>query len=98
MVLRAGQTISQIALHMGVAFSVMYALTGSMAFGGIAALVEPVCNVVLLPLHELRIREVLVKLCPQRLVGDLRVPDDRAGVCQRDFLSFAEPRRLLELQ
>ncbi|HZN25887.1 MAG TPA: DUF2061 domain-containing protein [Burkholderiales bacterium] len=52
MVLRAGQTISQIALHMGVAFGVMYALTGSMAFGGIAALVEPVCNVVLLPLHD----------------------------------------------
>jgi uncharacterized membrane protein len=37
---------------MGVAFGVMYAFTGSVVFGGIAALIEPVCMVVLLPLHE----------------------------------------------
>jgi uncharacterized membrane protein len=49
---RAGQTVSQIALHMGVAFGVMYAMTGSLAFGGVAALVEPICNVALLPLHD----------------------------------------------
>jgi uncharacterized membrane protein len=49
---RAGQTVSQVVLHMGVAFAVMYALTGSLAFGGIAALIEPVCNVALLPLHD----------------------------------------------
>lgn len=49
---RAGQTISQVALHMSVAFGVMYAMTGSLAFGGVAALVEPVCNVALLPLHD----------------------------------------------
>lgn len=49
---RAGQTISQVALHMSVAFGVMYALTGSVAFGGVAALIEPICNVALLPLHD----------------------------------------------
>ena len=49
---KAGQTISQVALHMSVAFGVMYALTGSLAFGGVAALVEPICNVALLPLHD----------------------------------------------
>jgi uncharacterized membrane protein len=37
---------------MGVAFGVMYAMTGSLAFGGVAALVEPICNVALLPLHD----------------------------------------------
>jgi uncharacterized membrane protein len=37
---------------MGVAFAVMYAMTGSLAFGGVAALVEPICNVALLPLHD----------------------------------------------
>lgn len=40
------------ALHMVVAFGVMYAVTGSLAFGGVAAVIEPVVNVVLLPLHE----------------------------------------------
>lgn len=50
--IRAGQTVSQVVLHMGVAFGVMYALTGSIAFGGVAALIEPVCNVALLPLHD----------------------------------------------
>jgi uncharacterized membrane protein len=49
---RAGQTVSQVALHMSVAFAVMYALTGSAAFGGVAALIEPICNVALLPLHD----------------------------------------------
>jgi uncharacterized membrane protein len=49
---RAGQTISQVVLHMSVAFGVMYAMTGSVAFGGVAALIEPICNVALLPLHD----------------------------------------------
>ncbi len=48
----AAKTTSQIVLHMAVAFGVMYAVTGSVAFGGIAAIIEPVCNVLLLPLHE----------------------------------------------
>lgn len=48
----AARTSSQILLHMGVAFGVMWAATGSLAFGGIAAVVEPLCNVALLPLHD----------------------------------------------
>ena len=58
----AAKTMSQVLLHMAVAFGVMYAVTGSLAFGGLAAIIEPVVNVVLLPLHDklwLRIRRRL---------------------------------------
>lgn len=48
----AARTVSQLGAHMGIAFGLMYALTGSIAFGGIAALIEPVCNVALLPVHQ----------------------------------------------
>lgn len=51
-------------LHMAVAFAVMYAVTGSLAFGGIAAVIEPAVNVLLLPLHDrlwLRIRRRLAQ-------------------------------------
>ncbi len=46
------EKLSQTALHAGVAFAVMYFATGSLAFGGMAALLEPVCNVLLLPFHD----------------------------------------------
>jgi uncharacterized membrane protein len=58
----AAKTTSQIVLHMGVAFGVMYAVTGSLAFGGIAAVIEPVCNVVLLPLHDRLWRKIQKRL------------------------------------
>jgi uncharacterized membrane protein len=48
----AARTTSQVLLHMAVAFGVMWSVTGSFAFGGIAAIIEPICNVVLLPLHD----------------------------------------------
>lgn len=48
----AAEKISQTTLHMVVAFSVMYVATGSLAFGGIAAVLEPICNVILLPVHD----------------------------------------------
>ncbi len=48
----AAKTTSQIGMHMGVAFGLMYALTGSVTYGGVAAILEPVCNVLLLPLHD----------------------------------------------
>ena len=48
----AGEKLSQTAMHMVVAFSVMYLATGSLAFGGMAAVLEPVCNVLLLPVHD----------------------------------------------
>jgi uncharacterized membrane protein len=37
---------------MGVAFVTMYVVTGSFAFGGLAAILEPICNVVVMPLHD----------------------------------------------
>lgn len=48
----AGEKLSQTALHMSVAFGVMYWATGSMAFGGLLAVVEPICNVIVLPFHD----------------------------------------------
>jgi uncharacterized membrane protein len=48
----AAEKLSQTGLHAAVAFSVMYVATGSAAMGGIAALLEPVCNVLVLPLHD----------------------------------------------
>ena len=60
----AAKSMSQALLHMAVAFSVMYGVTGSLAFGGLAAIIEPVVNVVLLPLHDklwLRIRRRLAR-------------------------------------
>ena len=48
----AGEKISQTAIHMVVAFGVMYMATGSAAVGGVAAILEPICNVLLLPVHD----------------------------------------------
>jgi len=48
----AAEKLSQTVLHMGVAFSVMVFATGSLAFGGMAAVLEPICNVLLLPAHD----------------------------------------------
>lgn len=48
----AAKKMSQVTVHMGIAFGLMYLLTGSVAFGGLAAVLEPVINVVLLPFHE----------------------------------------------
>lgn len=49
----AARSLSQVLTHMGIAFVVIFALTGSLAFGGLAAVIEPVVNVMLLPLHQL---------------------------------------------
>ena len=48
----AAEKLSQTGLHAGIAFGVMYVATGSAAMGGIAALLEPVCNVLILPCHD----------------------------------------------
>lgn len=48
----AAKATSQIGLHMSIAFAVMYAATGSIAFGGLAAMIEPLCVVILLPFHD----------------------------------------------
>lgn len=62
----AAKSASQMALHMVVAFAVMYAVTGSLAFGGLAAVIEPVVNVVLLPLHERVWRHLRRRLTARR--------------------------------
>lgn len=41
-------------------------------------------------LHQLIDAEVLMELCPERVVGDLGVPCDRTGVSKRDFFSLGE--------
>lgn len=48
----AARTVSQIVVHMAVAFVTLYVVTGSIAFGGLAAILEPVCNVIVMPLHD----------------------------------------------
>ena len=50
--LTLAQKTSQVLLHMAVAFAVTYGFTGALAVGGLAAVVEPVCNVLILPLHD----------------------------------------------
>lgn len=46
------KTASFAAVHFTVAFSVGYAMTGSIAVGGALALVEPAVNTVAYHLHE----------------------------------------------
>ena len=48
----AAKKLSQVTTHMAIAFTLMYVMTGSMAFGGLAAILEPVINVAFLPIHE----------------------------------------------
>ena len=46
------KTLSFALLHMAVAFTVAYIMTGSVAVGGALALVEPLCNTVAYYFHE----------------------------------------------
>lgn len=46
------KTLSFAALHVGVAFTVGYAMTGDPWVGGALALVEPACNTLAYHLHE----------------------------------------------
>lgn len=71
----AARTVSQVALHMSVAFAVMYAFTGSVALGGVAAIVEPICNVILLPVHDKlweRIRQKVESRADKQTVAAVR--------------------------
>ena len=47
------KTLTFALVHMGVAFTVGYAMTGSIAVGGALALVEPLVNTVAFYFHEL---------------------------------------------
>jgi uncharacterized membrane protein len=46
------KTISFAVLHMGVAFSIGYLMTGDVLVGGALALIEPLCNTVVFYFHE----------------------------------------------
>ena len=46
------KTLTYLALHLTVAFTVGYLLTGSMAIAGGFALIEPLCNAVAFFFHE----------------------------------------------
>lgn len=46
------KTFTFAVLHIVVAFSVTYAITGSVALGGIIALIEPMCNTIAFYIHE----------------------------------------------
>ncbi|RLU01981.1 DUF2061 domain-containing protein [Ketobacter sp.] len=46
------KTISFAVIHMGVAFTVGYVMTGDIVVGGALALVEPMCNTVAYYFHE----------------------------------------------
>ncbi len=60
------KTVSFAAVHMGVAFSVGYAMTGDVMVGGAMALVEPLCNTVAFYFHE--------KVWQSRTAGHTHLP------------------------
>ncbi len=59
---------SQALLHMSVAFAISYGFTGSLAFGGLMAVVEPICNVLLLPLHDKMWRRIKYRYRTQQRI------------------------------
>ncbi|WP_374580665.1 DUF2061 domain-containing protein [Pseudoduganella sp.] len=63
----AAKKFSQVTTHMGIAFGLMYVLTGSVAFGGLAAVLEPVINVALLPYHERTWHKLRARFVSRRL-------------------------------
>ena len=46
------KTLSFAVMHMTIAFSVVYLLTGDVLAGGAVALIEPLCNTVAFYFHE----------------------------------------------
>ena len=66
----AARNTSLVLFHMTVAFAVMWAVTGSPAFGGIAAIVEPVTVVLLAPLHHKAWDRIERRLAERRALRD----------------------------
>lgn len=61
------KTASFAVVHFTVAFSVGYALTGSVVVGGVLALVEPAINTVAFHFHELIWKKIEAKRMDQGL-------------------------------
>jgi uncharacterized membrane protein len=59
------KTASFAVVHFTVAFSVGYALTGSVVVGGVLALVEPAINTVAFHFHELVWKKIETKKLEQ---------------------------------
>ncbi|QGZ31740.1 DUF2061 domain-containing protein [Stutzerimonas stutzeri] len=59
------KTVTFTLMHFCIAFSVTYALTGSLAAGGLVAAIEPLCNSVGFYFHE-KIWQRLEKPRPTR--------------------------------
>ena len=72
----AAKSASQMVLHMVVAFAVMYAVTGSLAFGGLAAVIEPAVNVLLLPLHDRLWQRIRRRLAQKRIAMPSSSPSE----------------------
>ncbi|MBA55534.1 MAG: DUF2061 domain-containing protein [Pseudomonadales bacterium] len=65
------KTISFAVIHMGVAFTVGYVMTGDIAVGGALALVEPMCNTVAYYFHEKvwnRIKDKTTAVNPDQII------------------------------
>ncbi len=69
------KTISFAVLHVSVAFSVGYVLSGSALVGGAIALIEPAINTVVYFFHE-RLWE---RIRRQRPAGDVRTAQPQAA-------------------
>ena len=46
------KTLTFAAIHFSIGFTIVYLLTGSLAIGGLVALIEPACNTVAYFFHE----------------------------------------------
>ena len=82
----AAKTTSQIGMHMGVAFGLMYVFTGSLALGGVAAVVEPIVNVTLLPLHDKLWERIRAKIEVRKA--------NAASVATSAIASSVEPKQM----
>ena len=81
---------SQALLHMSVAFAISYGFTGSLAFGGLMAVVEPICNVLLLPLHDKAWRRIKYKQrIRQRNLNAKNTPSTQAHEIQNNTIAYA---------
>ena len=68
------KTLTFAILHFGVAFSVAYALTGSIGISSTVALVEPIVNTIVFYFHEKVWQRIDAKRCAkQGLQADLTV-------------------------
>ena len=65
------KTVTFACVHFGVAFGVAYLITGSVALGGLLALVEPICNTAAFYVHER-----LWTWWQRSTDGDVRKPDE----------------------